>query len=197
MAKRKRRASARPGFVEYYVQIDSWEACVGLGVGYPRLPLGPYHSSYSIDFWGRFLTPEKAFGATIHITLYPDWEVSQALREKPRFSEPAERVGFLTGVKKHGRPWATLKGPLDWFSGIFTLLSTERIRFLIMSGNPLLRGEAILRNWDFIRALNSDDHPGVEELPPQESSPHAHVHEDFVPRPPKRSKQPAGEQGAP
>jgi len=155
--KAKRRRKPAEEFVEYVVEIESWDFSYWLALNTLRDPLDPYHEHRHLQIKGRLLRPAGLSTDRAELSLFPSINMEEARRKdlKPI------AVGAIEAYPE--RLDANFGIPSDALVPILQMLTAERFKFVVMRGSKLRYRSARLHSFSLAAALGGDDLPAEEE----------------------------------
>lgn len=160
MKKKSRKKMGRPPREEeitYGIEILDWMQDYSFSIDKDRqVTGGPYWEHTSFQLTGKLIHPEKLSEKTIEIIILGDRRESHILlspADYPGF-EP-KGVGTLTIRGKQSDYLGSI--PFDAINNILLLLQAEKIKYLILSGQPLYRGTASIRSIHFSKDFTDED----------------------------------------
>ena len=154
MSKPKRKKPEDFPFCTYVVQVQGWQPRYSLYIK-GKFDAGPFSEHWALDFTGTMLHPKKVEGRAIKMSIMGDRHIAQDLNSrKPPFYEP-EAVGELTARGKD----TDLLGwiPFDFLALIPTLISAEKLKFILMDGRELYYGKADITAFHFLNEYGPDN----------------------------------------
>ena len=148
---RKRRRKPRQEPVYYIVQIEAWDWSFSFGVNWSKHFSDPYMDFRHLLFTGRLLHPKAIKAEKAEITLMPDVRLNEDHRQQHK----PMHVGSLN--LHQGTLTALLSMPQDALDTVMQMLTTDRFKYFIMTGDPLRYRQGIVKSYRLERELNKDD----------------------------------------
>ncbi|MCA1411704.1 hypothetical protein I6F30_11210 [Bradyrhizobium sp. NBAIM20] len=155
--KAKRRRKPAEAFVDYVVEIESWDFSYWLALNTLRDPLDPYHEHRHLQIKGRLLRPAGLSTDRAEVSLFPSTNMEEARRKDFR----PIAVGAIDVYPE--RLDANLSIPSDALVPILHMLTAERFKFVVMRGSKFRFRSARLHSLSLAAALGEDDLPAEEE----------------------------------
>ncbi len=152
-AKTKRRRAPPEEFVDYIVEIESWDWSYWLALNTERHPLDPYHEHRHLQIKGRLLRPTGPKTDLVEVSLFPSINLEEGRRKdlKPI------AVGALEAYPE--RIDANLGIPTDALAPILQMLTAGRLKFVVMRGARFRYRSARLHSFRLDTKLGDDDLP--------------------------------------
>jgi hypothetical protein len=158
--KKKNSKKGRKSITEktctYCIEILDWELPYSFSVNRHKDTIsGPFWEHLSLKLTGKIFYPEKLTDKGIEINIIGDRRFIPLLEDPYSKDYEPESIGWITirGKQSECSAWV----PFDILHPLGSLLKGERIKFLIVSGQPLYRGHADIASIDFERDFNPAD----------------------------------------
>ena len=149
--KRAPRGRARSD-TYYVVAIDDWDWSVWFGVNKVPERGGPFSDYRHLLLYGKVLRPAlKADSA--QLTLLPEYALNEGNRERHN----PTAIGSLQLHRGTLRGLVSL--PADLLPPLLTMLTGNKLRYAVLSGDKLRYNQALLRDFRLQRALDEGDLP--------------------------------------
>jgi hypothetical protein len=155
---KKRRVSAkRASSATYCIEMLNWDLSYSFSLDrHRKFSIGPYWEHTSLEMNGNFLYPETLASRTIQITFLGDREEVQALEHPEECRYEPKAVGGLTVRGKQSEFIGSV--PSDALQTFCLLLQAGKIKYLVLSGQSLYRGDAD------ITSIRLQEHFGPEDI---------------------------------
>lgn len=153
--KAKRRRKPIEEFVDYIVEIESWDFSYWLALNTLRNALDPYHEHRHVEIKSRLLRPGGLGIDRVVVSLFP----SIGLEEERRKDLKPIAVGALEAYPE--RLDANLSIPSDALVPILLMLIAGRLKFVVMRGSKFRYRSARLHSYRMATKLDEDDDPEV------------------------------------
>lgn len=156
MKTRKKAKSPKRQEVSYCIEIEKWEMPYSFSIP-PRKDIveGPFWEHATLRISGKLLHPEKLVGKDINVYIIMDRRYTTVLESPEKFSQEPERIGTLTIRGDHREYLGSL--PFDAMQTICLLLQGENIKYVMLGGPSLYRGESAIRSIHFDKVYNPED----------------------------------------
>jgi hypothetical protein len=152
---RKKRPS-KPESCTYSIEILDWGFPYYISVNYnKKLFDGLYLESRTLKLIGKLLAPKKLSDKTIDITISGSKSLAHALEHPEEYDKEPTAVGGLEIRGEHREFYGFI--PFDIMNTIILTLQSEKIKFLVLDGQPLRYGSADIKSIDFSKDYNPDD----------------------------------------
>ena len=136
----------------YVVAIEDWDWSVWFGVNKTPERGGPYSDYRHLLLYGKVLRPALK-ADSVELTLLPE----DALNEGNRELHNPTAIGSLHLYR------GTLRGlvsiPADLLPSLLTMLTADKLRYAVLSGDKLRYNQATLRDFRLQRDLEEEDFP--------------------------------------
>lgn len=126
--KKTRRRNPPEEFVDYVVEIESWDWSYWLALNTLRDPLDPYHEHRHLQIKGRMLRPTGLKTDRVEVSLFP----TTSLEEERRKELKPLALGALKAYPD--RIDASIGIPSDALAPILQMLIAGRLKFVVMRG---------------------------------------------------------------
>lgn len=153
---RKRRRAPRQEPIYYVVQIEAWDWSFSFGINRSKLFDDPYMDYRHLQLTGRLLRPKKIKADKADITILPNIYLNEDRRQQQK----PTAVGSLNLDK--GTLTGLLSMPQDALDAVVQMLVAGRVKYIIMTGDPLRYRQGKVQSYRLERELHEDD------LPPDE-----------------------------
>ncbi len=150
-AKKKRRRKPPEEFVDYIVEIVSWDFSYWLAPNTVRNALDPYHEHRHVEIKGRLLRPTGLKTDKVDVSLFP----SISLEEERRKDLKPIAVGAIEAYPE--RLDANLGIPSDALVPILQMLLAGRLKFVVMRGSKFRYRSARLHSYSLATKIDEDD----------------------------------------
>lgn len=154
--KVKRRRKPPEEFVDYIVEIESWDFSYWLALNTLRNALDPYHEHRHVEIGGRLLRPTGLKTDRVEVSLFP----STSLEEERRRDLKPIAVGAIEAYPE--RLDANLSIPSDALVPILQMLIADRLKFVVMRGAKFRYRSARLHSYSLGTKLDEDDFAQLE-----------------------------------
>ncbi|WP_315786547.1 MULTISPECIES: hypothetical protein [unclassified Bradyrhizobium] len=149
--KTKRRRKRPEEFVDYIVEIESWDFRYWLALNTVRNQIDPYHEHRHVEMKGRLLRPLGLQTDRVEVSLF----LSMSLMEERRKEFKPIAVGAIESYLD--RLDAGIGIPSDALEPILEVLIAGRPNFLVMRGSKLRERSARLHSYSLGTKLEEDD----------------------------------------
>lgn len=148
---RRRRRNYREAF--YVMPIDAWEWDYDFGVSasFTRDGVDEVRDYAHLHVRGTLIRPRSLAGRRFEATLIPERRDPAQYREAPEWIADIHRSGRGKGLE------AVARVPIDVLSSLLVMLQAGRLRFFTLSGEPLYRSAANIRQYAFRRFMYQED----------------------------------------
>jgi len=157
MRKRKKgRKSTQEQSCTYYIEILDWELPYSFSVNrHKDFFTGPFWEHMSLKLRGKIFRPEKLADKDLEIDIIGDRRYILLLQDPESKDYEPKGIGMLTirGKQSECSTWI----PCDILHPLAFLLNEKKIKFLILSGQPLYRGSADITSIYFEKEFNPED----------------------------------------
>ena len=152
------KTQVRPTTEFYVVQIERWDWSFSFGVNSSRKHFPEPYSDYRhLEVHGRLLRPKAAKAEMAGLTFLPRLDLDlAAVADLPASAEP-KAVG--SAHVRAGAFQGLLSMPHDVLASLLTALAAGQLRYVTLDGEPLFRGQAMIRRFSFQAAYDPDDLP--------------------------------------
>lgn len=156
MKTRKKAKSPKRQEVTYCIEIENWEMPYSFSIP-PRKDIveGPFWEHACLRISGKLLHTEKLVGKDIKVYIIMDRRYTTVLESPEKFSKEPERIGTLT-IRGENREYLGSL-PFDAMQTICHLLQGENIKYVMLGGPSLYRGESAIRSIYFEKDYNPED----------------------------------------
>lgn len=152
---RKKRARGPPRIesVYYVVEVTDWDWSLWFGVSNIPEREGPYDDYRHLDLRGTLLRPSKLKCATVGLHFLPDKRLNEGERER---NQPVSvghlnlRAGHMNGI---------MSMPADALPLLLTLAAAEKLRYVVIQGDPFRYGNAAVKSFRVEMSIDEDDLP--------------------------------------
>lgn len=152
--RRKRRGGRpRKEWFYYVVEITGWDWSFSFSVNTMKHFEGPYLDFRHVQLFGKLVRPSKANVTSVEVTLLPDARLDAGARGR---HEPT-MVGSVQ--LNRGRFQGLISIPTDVVGPILQMLIADRFRVVVMEGDKLRYGHAVIRSFRLDTRLEEDDLP--------------------------------------
>ncbi|MDA9478895.1 hypothetical protein XI03_31290 [Bradyrhizobium sp. CCBAU 65884] len=151
--KVKRRHKSSEEFVDYIVEIESWDFNYWLALNTLRNALDPYHEHRHVEMKGRLLRPTGLKPDRMDVSLFP----SISLEEERRKDLKPIAVGAIEAYPE--RLDASLSIPSDALTAVLQMLIAGRLKFVVMRGSKFRYRSARLQSYRLGTKLEEDEDP--------------------------------------
>ena len=155
--RKQRGGRPRKEWSYYVVEITDWDWGFFFGMSNMRDLEGPYMDYRHVELTGKLLRPATVNASSVEITLRPDARLNVGARER---NDP-KMVGSLQ--LHRGNLRVSVSIPLDSLGTILQMLIANRLHYMVVEGDKLHYGEAIVRTFHINMTLTSDDLPPEEQ----------------------------------
>jgi hypothetical protein len=149
----KKRARRVPQYAGYLVEIGGWDWSYSFAVGHDKRQLDPYSEYRHMKVVGKILRPAGLKAESAELTFLPKVEDNEAnrMRQEPR------AVGSLHLYSNilHG----LLSMPADALPPVLTVLAAGKFKFVVLDGERLRWGKALIRHYSIDTFVHEDDYP--------------------------------------
>lgn len=156
--KTRRKQPAKRESCTYVIEIIDWDFSYMLSVNNNKKFLdGPYWEHTDLEMRGNIVYPEKLVGKEINVTIMAD-RMKARIMAKPEDYDQFEpkAVGGLTIRGKQSEYLGSV--PFDAYQTLCPMLSAGKIKYLVLHGHALYRGDAD------IRSISFQEHYGPEDI---------------------------------
>ncbi|MHC2531907.1 hypothetical protein [Bradyrhizobium diazoefficiens] len=153
--KAKRRRKPPVEFVDYIVEIDSWDFTYWLALNTLRNALDPYHEHRHVAIKGRLLRPTGLKTDRMEVSLFP----SINLEEECRKDLKPTAVGAIEAYPE--RLDASLGIPSNALTPILQMLIAGRLKFVVMRGSKFRYRSARLHSYSLGTKFEEDEDPEI------------------------------------
>jgi hypothetical protein len=117
---------------------------------------------------GKLLRPAKVAGTPAIISFVP----SDVRNNAKHYTEPPSRIGSMWKERETQRFNCNISMPEDILPSLLPMLLAERLRYVVLDGTPLFRGQAEIRHYRFealvatglnVQHVFDDATPGLED----------------------------------
>lgn len=152
------KAQVRPTTEFYVVQTERWDWSFSFGVNPSRkhFPV-PYSDYRHVEVHGQLLRPKAARAEMAGLTFLPRLDLDlAAVADLPASAEPKAigsahvRAGAFQGL---------LSMPHDVLASLLTALTAGQLHYVTLEGEPLFRGQAMIRRFSFRAAYDPNGLP--------------------------------------
>jgi hypothetical protein len=156
-----KKVSQRPrrkpldGPVWYVVAIESWEWSLSFGIDRTRNASEPYTDFRHLHLIGKLLRPTKLKEDTVRVVLLPDERYNRDHWDQQRHVPSIGGIGFYRGSFE-----ALCLLPADALPSLLTMLTAEKLRYVVLQGAKLRYGRAHLEHYSLEMTFDDD-------LPPE------------------------------
>lgn len=149
--QRRRRRNYRE--VLYVMPIAAWEWDYDFGVSasFTRDGVDEIRDYAHLHVRGTLIRPRSLTGRKFEATLIPERRDPAQYREAPEWIADIHRSGRGKGLE------AVARVPIDMLSSLLVMLQAGRLRFFTLSGEPLYRSAANIRQYAFRRFMYQED----------------------------------------
>ncbi len=149
--RKKRGRKPLEEFVDYIVEIESWDWSYSLSLNSDRRAVDPYHEFRHLQIRGRLLHPTGLSTDRFELTLLPSHDLEPEARKQ---SSPL-CVGSLDAHR--GRLAGLMSIPADSLAPILQMMIGERFKFIAMRGDRFKRRRALFRSFRLEMTMDEDD----------------------------------------
>jgi hypothetical protein len=140
----------------YCIEILDWEFPYSISInGARHLFDGLFLEGKRLELKGRVLFPKKLADKTIDITISGNRKLAHAIEHPEEYEKEPDAVGDLKIRGKERSFYGFV--PLDVLNTIVLALQAEKIRYLVLLGQPLRYGKADIRAIDFNKDYIPED----------------------------------------
>lgn len=156
-AGKKRRVSARKdASTTYCIEMLNLDLSYSFSLDrHKKISIGPYWEHMSLEMKGNFLHPETLANRAIQITFSGDREKVQALEHPEEYRYEPKAVGGLMVRGKQSEFLGSV--PFDAIETLCLLLQTGKIKYLVLTGQSLYRGDADITSIRFQKHFGPED----------------------------------------
>jgi hypothetical protein len=157
--KKTRRRKPPEEFVDYVVEIESWDWSYWLALNTLRDPLDPYHEHRHLQIKGRMFRQTGLKTDRVEVSLFPTINLEEERRKELK----PLALGALESYPD--RIEATLGIPSDALVPMLQMLTAGRLRFVVLKGTKFRYRSARLHRFSLSAALGEDDVPSGADVP--------------------------------
>lgn len=150
--KKTRRRKPPEEFVDYVVEIESWDWSYWLALNTLRDPPDPYHEHRHLLIKGRMLRPTGLKTDQVEVSLFPTINLEEERRKELK----PLALGALESYPD--RIAATLGIPSDALVPMLQMLTASRLKFVVLRGTKFRYRSARVHSFSLSAA------PGEDEL---------------------------------
>jgi len=155
---RRKRARGRPRVenVYYVVAVEDWDWSLWFGVSNMPECEGPYDDYRHLNLRGKLLRPSRLKCETVELYFLPDKRLNEGERER---NQPVSvghlnlRAGLMNGI---------MSMPADALPLLLTLAMAEKLRYVVIQGDPFRYGNAAVKSFRVEMSIDEDDLPADE-----------------------------------
>jgi hypothetical protein len=134
----------RPEIAWYVMPIADWNWTLSFGVTGGRRPSEPYTDFRHLQLRGTLLQPRRVNAKSVELTLMPDARLNRG--DWP--DSPRPPVGSLTlNLSLDRLLQGLLPMPADALEPVLVLLSADRVKFVVLDGDPLRHRRALIGHY--------------------------------------------------
>jgi hypothetical protein len=153
-----RKSHKRPALTyEHFIfELGEWEPSYSVGVNHSKLNDDPYSEHVSIELRASCIFPAKLVGRAVVVRLWGDRQfLAPKIREYDKGWMP-RCIGVLDMRPQRSEFNTSL--PHDALWGLIATLPSGRLRYLLLYGYSLKRGQSLCQSIDFQQSVNLDDY---------------------------------------
>ena len=148
MPRKKKAKRNIENYENFLVEVATWVPSYSLGLNIEkRLGDGHYFEHYFIELSGVFLEPPKLAGRPVTVSLGGNRNMSQAIVSDDIYTHEVRGIGYVNSRGSQSSCFLSL--PFDALPAVSTMLALSRCKFLVMHGEALRYGSALVRNARF------------------------------------------------
>lgn len=153
----KKKKSAKREEWTYVIEIKDWDFSYSLAVNRMRDMIeGPYWEHTDLEVKGNIVRPEKLADREIVATIMADRRETRVLNKPEDYDQVEPKaVGGLTIRGKQSEYLGSV--PFDAYQTLCSMISTGKIKYLVLSGQSLYRGDADIRSISFQAHFGPED----------------------------------------
>ncbi|MEN5247277.1 hypothetical protein [Brucella pseudintermedia] len=155
---RKKRKPGRPRVetVYYVLEIADWEWSFMFGANVAIDRDGPYSDYRHLQLRGTMLRPAKIKAETVELVFLPDRRLNEGERERDR------PIGIGSLNLHRGHLQGIFPMPSDVLPLLLTMLTADKLRYVVMSGEKMRYGNARIQNFRMEMSIDEDDLPAED-----------------------------------
>lgn len=148
---RRRRRNYREVFYVMPIAAWEWDYDFGVSASFTRDGVDEVRDYAHLHVRGTLIRPRSLAGRQFEATLIPERRDPAQYREAPEWIADIHRSGRGKGLE------AVARVPIDMLSSLLVMLQAGRLRFFTLSGEPLYRSAANIRQYAFRRFMYQED----------------------------------------